>query len=206
MFNIFHRQASVFELFDELAAHAASGAQHLHRLASAFPAAIAEIRQIHGEHQQADEVTHRVRERLAHTFMPPIDSADVQALADGLEHIVKAVDAVSKRIDAYHVDSIEPGFPAQTQLLVQATQTVRQAVHQLQTSRRLAELGPSLVEIHRLEDIGDTNHNAALSKLFEGSFDALFVMKWKELYTLVEDAIDACDDVGNTLERIALKG
>ena len=63
----------------------------------------------------------------------------------------------------------------------------------------------SLIEIHRLESVGDDNNHAAVSELYNGSTDALEVIKWKEFYDMIEEAIDACEDVGNTLERIVLK-
>ena len=70
---------------------------------------------------------------------------------------------------------------------------------------KLSELSDKLIEIHHKESLGDDNHHAAMSRLFSGSTDALEVLKWKELYDLIEEAIDGCEDVGNTLERIVLK-
>jgi len=81
---------------------------------------------------------------------------------------------------------------------------VSEAVHRLRKSRKLSELSDKLIEIHRLENEGDDNNHAAVSKLFQGN-DALYVMKWKEFYDLIESAIDGCEDIGNTLERIILK-
>ena len=78
-------------------------------------------------------------------------------------------------------------------------------MHRLRKSRKLSELSDKLIEIHHKESIGDDNHHAAMSRLFAGGTDALDVMKWKELYDYIEEAIDGCEDVGNTLERIVLK-
>ncbi|MDQ3440843.1 MAG: DUF47 domain-containing protein, partial [Planctomycetota bacterium] len=75
----------------------------------------------------------------------------------------------------------------------------------LRTSRKLSELSDKLIAIHHNESIGDDNHHAAMSRLFDGGTDALEVIKWKELYDLIEESIDNCEDVGNTLERIVLK-
>ena len=72
-------------------------------------------------------------------------------------------------------------------------------------SRKLSELSDALIAIHTKESIGDDNHHAAMSRLFSGAVEPLEVLKWKELYDLVEEAIDGCEDVGNTLERIVLK-
>ncbi len=88
---------------------------------------------------------------------------------------------------------------------MQAATAVREAVCRLRKSRKLSQLSDRLIEIHRLENIGDENNHAAMSRLFDGSSSPLDVMKWKELYDMIETAIDGCEDVGNTLERIVLK-
>ena len=82
---------------------------------------------------------------------------------------------------------------------------VSEAVHRLRKSRKLSELSDKLIEIHHKESVGDDNHHAAMSRLFGGTVAPLDVLKWKELYDLIEEAIDGCEDVGNTLERIVLK-
>ena len=123
----------------------------------------------------------------------------------GLDDIIDGIDALAKRFPLFHVKSVEPVFEQQADLLVQATVAVSEAVHRLRRSRKLSELSDKLIEIHHKESVGDDNHHAALSRLFDGTVDPLEVMKWKELYDYIEDAIDGCEDVGNTLERIVLK-
>ena len=126
-------------------------------------------------------------------------------LAGELDDIVDAIDALGQRFDLYHLDIMDPVFVRQTEVLALAAGKVNAAVHQLRETRRLSDLGPTLIEIHRLESEGDECHDAALAKLFDGTVAPLTVLKWKELHTLVEQAIDRCEDVANTLERIVLK-
>src|SRR5690606_19524979 len=97
---------------------------------------------------------------------------------------------------------MEPAFVKQTDVLVAAATRASEAVHRLRKSRKLSDLQDALIDLHRLENQGDDNNHAAVSKLFDGTTDPLTVIKWKEFYDLIEDAIDYCEDVGNTLERI----
>ena len=90
-------------------------------------------------------------------------------------------------------------------LLVQATVAVSEAVHRLRKSRKLSELSDKLIEIHHKESIGDDNHHAALSRLFSGGVEPLDVIKWKDVYGLLEGCIDKCEDVANIIEKIAIK-
>ena len=205
MLEIFKKNANFFDLFDELATHVVSGAEHLRKLALDYPASMAEVERIHEDERNADKVNHRVVQLLVHSFMPPIDREDVHALTGGLDDIIDHINTVAKRFPLYHVESVEPTFVQQTEVLVRAAMRVNDAVHQLRKSHKLSDLGETLIEIHRQESIGDDNHHAALSRLFDGTCQPLFVLKWKELHTLIEQAIDACEDVGNILERIILK-
>ena len=66
-------------------------------------------------------------------------------------------------------------------------------------------MSDKLIEIHAHESAGDDNHHAAMSRLFAGDCEPLDVVKWKELLDYIEEAIDGCEDVGNTIERIVLK-
>ena len=205
MLHFFRKEASIFDLFDEMATRVVSSAEHLRKFARGFPQAHSELQRIHEEETAADEVSHRVLERLNHAFMLPIDGEDAHALTGGLDDIIDYIDSLAKRFPLYHVESMEPTFVRQTEVLVRASTRVGDAVHKLRTSRRMSDLGDTLIEIHRQESVGDDNHHAALSRLFDGSLPPLFALKWKELHTLVEEAIDACEDVGNIIERVVLK-
>jgi predicted phosphate transport protein (TIGR00153 family) len=206
MFNLLPKDTVFYDLFENLSRHVVSAAEHLRQLAKAYPDASSEthahnIREV--EHE-ADDLAHTALDRLDRTFITPFDREDIHTLVGELDDIVDTVDALAKRFKLYHVQEIEAAFIKQTDVLVQAASVLSDAVHRLRKSRKLSELSDRLIEIHRLENVGDDNNHAAVSKLFEGN-DALYVMKWKELYDLIESAIDGCEDVGNTLERIVLK-
>jgi uncharacterized protein Yka (UPF0111/DUF47 family) len=202
---LFRKEVPIFDLFDEMAARVVSSAEHLRSFALGFPQAGSELQQIHDDEAAADGISHRILDRLNHAFMLPIDREDAHALTGGLDDIIDFIDSLAKRLPLYHVDSMEPTFVRQTEVLLLAATRVAVAVRKLRTSRTLSDLGGALVEIHRQESVGDDNHHAALSRLFDGSCPPLFALKWKELHTLIEEAIDACEDAGNILERIVLK-
>lgn len=205
MLNLLPKDNVFFDLFEGLASHVVSTAAHLHRLARNFPEVGEDLQRIRQEEHEADDLAHKALDRLDRTFITPFDREDIHTLVGELDDIVDMIDALAKRFPLYHVKSMEPAFIRQTDVLVEATLAVRDAVHRLRKSRKLSELSDRLIEIHRLENIGDENNHAAVSRLFDGNTSPLDVMKWKEFYDLIEDAIDGCEDVGNTLERIVLK-
>ena len=205
MFNLLPRDTVFFDLFEGMSGHAVQVAKHLRQLAQSFPDISSAIGRIREEEHAADQLAHQALERLDRTFITPFDREDIHTLVGELDDIIDGVDALAKRFPLFHIKAIEESFLKQTEVLVQATTTVDQAVRKLRHSRKLSELGESLIQVHHQESVGDDNHHAAMSRLFDGHVDALEVMKWKELYDLIEDAIDGCEDVCNTLERIVLK-
>jgi predicted phosphate transport protein (TIGR00153 family) len=205
MFNLLPKDTVFFDLFEGLATHAVSCSEHLRRLAVEFPRIDTEVQRIRQEEHQADDLAHTALDRLDRTFITPFDREDIHTLVNELDNVVDMVDALAKRFTLYNIKAMEPVFVKQCEVLVRATATLSEAVHRLRKSRKLSELSDKLIEIHRLESEGDDNHHSAISKLFGGTVEPLEVMKWKELYDYIENAIDGCEDVGNTLERIVLK-
>ena len=206
MFNLLPKDTVFFDLFEGLSVRAVEAAEHMRSLAGQFPAGLDEhIKLIRNDEHVADGLTHQALERLDSTFITPFDREDIHDLVNGIDDVIDTIDALAKRIPIFHVTEMPAAFVEQTGVLVSSTKAMANAVHRLRKTRKLNELKDVLIEIHRLESLGDDVNHAALRKLFDGSSQPLEVMKWKELYDYVEEAIDGCEDVGNTLERIVLK-
>lgn len=205
MFNLLPKDTVFFDLFESLARHVISSAEHLRQLAKQFPNIDGEIQLIRQEEHEADDLTHQTLERLDQRFITPFDRVDIHDLVNGMDDIIDTIDALAKRFPIYHINTMPPAFRQQTDVLVQACVAMSDAVHRLRKTRKLSELKDVLIEIHRLESVGDDVNHAAIRNLFDGQTAPLEVMKWKELYDYIEEAIDGCEDVGNTLERIVLR-
>jgi uncharacterized protein Yka (UPF0111/DUF47 family) len=205
MFNLLPKDTVFFDLFEEIARHVVSCAEHLRKLTKKFPDIAGEIQHIRDEEHAADQLAHKALDRLDRTFITPFDREDIHTLIGEMDDIVDNIDALAKRFPLFHVKTMEPEFEQQADVLVQAAVALSEAVHRLRKSRKLSELSDKLIEIHHLVIIGEDNPLAFLMVVFVVCIDALEVIKWKDLYDLVEEALDGCEDVGNTLERIVLK-
>ena len=205
MFNLLPKDTVFFDLFEGLGKLAVASAENLKALAQHFPDIANDTQRIRQSEHNADELAHTALDRLDRTFITPFDREDIHQLVNELDNIIDNIDALAKRFTLYHVESMEAVFVKQCDVLIQATTVLSQAVEQLRHTRKLSDLSPRLIEVHRLESAGDDNHHAAISDLYGGKHDPLHVMKWKELYDYVEEAIDGCEDVTNTIERIVLK-
>jgi len=205
MFNLLPKDTVFYDLFEKLVQHVVASAKQLQQLTREFPRIEGSLQIIRNEEHAADDLAHQALDRLDRTFITPFDREDIHTLVGGLDDIIDAIDALVKRMPLFHVKNIPPMFVNQTEVLVKAAEAVKEAVFKLRKSRKLSDLSDKLIAIHHQESLGDDNHHAAMSELFGGGTDALEVLKWKELYDYIEEAIDGCEDVGNTLERIVLK-
>ena len=205
MFNLMPKDTKFFDLFEDLAKHVIAAAENLHQLTKQFPEISGPLQKIRDEEHAADQLAHTALDRLDRTFITPFDREDIHTLVGELDDIIDTIDALAKRFPLFHVKQMEEGFVQQANLLVEATRVVGVAVGRLRKDRKLSELSKELIEIHHKESVGDDNHHAAMNRLFSGNIEPLEVIKWKELYDYIEEAIDGCEDVGNTLERIVLK-
>ncbi|MDB5297309.1 MAG: phosphate transport regulator, partial [Phycisphaerales bacterium] len=199
MFNLLPRDTVFFDLFEGMSRHAVQVAEHLRQFAKFYPDVDAQLQKIRDEEHAADDLAHQALDRLDRTFITPFDREDIHALIGNLDDIIDGVDALAKRFPLFHIKAMDPAFVRQTEVLVGAATVLSEAVHRLRKSRKLSELSDALIAIHQKESEGDDNHHAALSRLFGGDVPPLEVLKWKELFDLVEGAIDASEDAGNTL-------
>src|SRR5437773_9591586 len=190
MFNLLPKDTVFYDLFEDLVQHVVASAKHLNQLVGQFPRIEGLLQMIRNEGHEADDLAHQALDRLDRTFITPFDREDIHTLVGGLDDIIDAIDALVKRMPLFHVKNIPSIFVNQTEVLLKAAVAVKDAVFMLRKTRRLSELSEKLIAIHHQESAGDDNHHAAMSELFGGGTDALEVLKWKELYDYIEEAID----------------
>jgi uncharacterized protein Yka (UPF0111/DUF47 family) len=205
VFSIISRDKGFFDLLERSAGIVVKAAEAYVDVAHNYDGredAIGRIRQF--EHD-GDEIAHRTLEMLDKTFITPFDREDIQALTLRMDDVIDEIDAASKRLTLYRIPKPTNWFVKQTDVLLRAAILIAEAVKQLRNLKRPDGLQDRLVEIHRLENVGDDNNHAAVAELYNDATDPILVMKWKEIYDLTERAIDRCEDIANTIEAIVLK-
>jgi len=156
------------------------------------------------EHE-CDDITHAVVESLHKTFITPLDRNDIYRLITKMDDIMDLVDAASERISLYEIRSMTPECVELARCLVQSAEKVLAAVSGLRDMKNSRAILQSCIEINRLENVGDGLLRAALARLFREEKDPVAIMKWKEIYELIETATDRCEDVANIVEGVVLE-
>lgn len=153
------------------------------------------------EHQ-CDDVTHAIYLLADRTFVTPLDQEDILLLAASLDEIVDMAEEAADKIDLYKITEIQEPARAIGERLDLAGVQIAKALEHLEHFEGLEE---HRLEVHRLENEGDQINREALGALFSDGGDAADLIKWKDIYDLLEATLDECERVANVLERIAIK-
>jgi uncharacterized protein len=191
-----------FNLFDEAGANILRAAELLDRLLADWPEQAALGREILICEQEGDRITHDVIHALNNTFVTPIDREDILELASTLDDIVDFVEEVADYLGLYKIDAPMEQSQRLARVLAQAGRQIAEAMPRL---RNFDDMSHFTVEVNRLENEGDRIGREAVASLFEEGIDPLVVIRWKDIYERLEQAIDACEKVAYVLEGISTK-
>lgn len=158
------------------------------------------------EHK-ADKVARKVFERLAATFVTPLDKEDISKLVEGLDDVADAMDAAAIRVVLFRLPSATPAMAEMCGCLVDACGHLKDAVSRIRkVSKHQAALTQAIGGIHAAETRGDALFHGELGRLFgDPDLDSLSLLKQKEVLEHLEGALDAAEDAANVLDSITLK-
>jgi len=191
-----------FNLFDEAGTNILQSAQLLTQLLKQWPDAGGLGREILICEQEGDRITHDIIHRLNSTSVTPIDREDIFALASALDDVVDYTEEAADFMGLYNIEAPMEQAQQLARVLEDACRNIAQALSRL---RGFQELNHYFVEVNRLENEGDRITREALASLFRGGIDPMVVIKWKDIFERLEQAIDACEHVANILEGIVVK-
>ncbi len=153
------------------------------------------------EHR-ADETTHEIAKRVNSTFVTPFDREDIYALASGLDDVMDFMEEAVDLTMLYEVEKLPGRLADMVDVLQRCAELTAEAMPRLQSMKDLEEYW---IEINRLENSGDKSYRRILAKLFSGQYEALEVLKLKDIVDSLEHAVDAFEKVANIIEQIHAK-
>jgi predicted phosphate transport protein (TIGR00153 family) len=196
------RDATYFNLFEESARNLVRAADLLDALMTTWPDRPELARDIVVCEQDGDRITHEIINRLNQTFVTPIEREDIVELATGLDDVCDFIEEVSDYMGLYKIEAPMEQAQRLAHIIVLASRQISEAMPRL---RDFGDLAPHSAEIHRLENDGDRIVREAMASLFDNGIDPMVVIRWKDIYERLEDAIDATERVANILSNIVLK-
>ncbi len=191
-----------FDLFEEAGGNILRAAGLLEELLRDFPERNDLARDILICEQDGDRITHDIIQRLNQTFVTPIDREDIYALASALDDVVDYTEEVADYLGLYKIEAPMEQAQALAQVLHAASRQIAEAMPRL---RGFKDISHYTVEINRLENDGDRIVREAIASLFDNGIDPMVVIRWKDIFERLEEAIDATERVANIVEGIVIK-
>ncbi|MDO9366768.1 MAG: DUF47 family protein [Methylotenera sp.] len=201
------RNDNYFVLFNNLADCAVRGSKVLAMMtavsdADKFDDHFAQIRKIESE---ADEYTKEILLSLHKTFITPFDRREIRELAMALDDIIDYMEDIPQSAKIYGRSSFTPEMVALAQILLRASEKVRETVHMLSDMKNAERILHNCEEISLIEGEGDHVMRSGMQRLFAEESDARTLIRSKELYDLFEEAIDSCQDVSDVIHGVVLE-
>jgi uncharacterized protein len=193
---------SFYDLFSEAASHLVVGSDLLAEMLGNGNDREAVAKQMREAEHAADETTHAIIRRVNSTFVTPFDREDIYSLASALDDVMDMMDEAVDLVLLYGVTTLPAETSEQVEVLQRCAELTANAMPGLQS---MSSLDDYWIEINRLENAGDRSYRRILASLFQGEYDAIEVIKLKDVVESLEGAIDAFEKVANIVEQIAVK-
>jgi uncharacterized protein len=191
-----------FDLFEQAGANIVRAAGLLDEMLASYPDHRELAGVIHDCEHDGDRIAHAVIQRLNHTFVTPFDREDIHELVSVLDDIVDFIDEVADYLGVYKIDAPMEQSQLLAGVLVEAAGQVAEALTHLRGFKNITRY---TVEVHRLENEGDRIVRDAIGSLFEGGIDPMVVIRWKDIYERLENAIDSTERAAYIIEGIVIK-
>ena len=203
--SLIPREEKFFVLFEQSAQNAVKIAQQLRDMVFIWENVRERVGVMTDLEHQGDAITHQIMAQLHRTFVTPFDREDIALLAHSLDDVTDFIHSAADAMLLYKIERPTGRANEMADIAVQAVVEVERAISEMHDRIDRDQLLKRCVEIHRLENVGDSVHRSALAELFADSTDIAYLIKWREIYDHIETAIDRCEDVANILEGVALK-
>lgn len=196
------RERVFFDLFMEAGQNTLRAARLLEEMLDKWPDEGGLARDILKAEQEGDRITHDIIHRLNTTFVTPIDREDIYDLATKMDDIVDYTEEAADFMGLYKIEAPMDQAQEMARVLVRSCE---QLAGVLENLRGFKDLEHYWIEIHRLENDGDRIARDAVASLFADGIDPMVVIRWKDIFDVLEEAIDSTETAAHILEGIVIK-
>ena len=201
-FSLLPRDRTFFDLFIQAGQNSLHAARLLDEMMNTWPDSGSLSREIVIAEQEGDRITHEIIKRLNSTFVTPIDREDIYGLATQMDDIVDFTEEAADFLGLYKIEAPMEQAQALTKVLVACCEQLAMGLEGLPSFK---DLDKYWIEIHRLENDGDRISRDAVASLFSNGIDPMVVIRWKDMFAVLEEAIDATETAAQILEGIVIK-
>ena len=206
-FSLIPRETKFFDMFDEVAAIQTRAAGKFLDMVKEHDRLDARSNELRFEELASDEAVERIIQALDKSFITPFDREDIHTLATSLDDVLDNMEETANRFAMFRIDKPTPEAVSLAEIIQDCCLHLEHAIRALRTMKNAQLVQNHLKEIGRLENKADKIYRDTESKLFANPpADILQLIKWRELYSLLEATVDACKNVSQVISEIVIKG
>jgi uncharacterized protein len=196
------RTSEFYDLFTAAGENALEAARQVDARFRSFPEREVRQAQVKELENRGDDLTRQIIELLNTQYITPFDREDIYELAKAIDDVVDFIENASDLLTLYKIEEPMGQSLEQCRVLVVATENLAHALAEL---RGLRNAERYLAEVKKLEDEADQIVRGAIASLFENHVDPVEVIRWKDIFEALEDAIDACETAADVVGNIVVK-
>jgi predicted phosphate transport protein (TIGR00153 family) len=198
-FRLLPKDVRFFDLFVADGENLQVAASRLRDMVETFDRLDERVAEIQELEKRGDEIDREINQRLEDAFVTPFDREDIHELTVRLDDVVDGIQATAETLVIYAIEQPTEAARELVRILADQSDALLSALRKLDG---LKDLDIDLTRVHELEHRADTLSRAAVAKLFSDGSDPLHVIKWRDLYHELENAIDAAEDAAEAIERM----
>jgi uncharacterized protein len=198
-FRLLPKDVRFFDLFVADGENLQSAAHRLRDMIESYDRLDERVAEIQALEKRGDDIDREINQRLEDAFITPFDREDIHDLTIQLDDVVDGIQATAETLVIYAIDRPTDEARQLARILADQADALVSALRKLDG---LKDLDADLTKVHDLEHQADTLSRAAVARLFRDGADPLHVIKWRDLYRELENAIDAAEDAAEAIERM----
>src|SRR3990172_8818374 len=205
MFRLIPKKEKFFEMLQKASQNLSVTAAEFKKLLENYSELDQSVKKLKDLEHEGDIITHEIMDKLNRTFVTPIDREDIHALTSGIDDVLDLIDETAGLMKLYYIQKPTPALFKQTEILIKAIEELGKAIKSLEDLKNSRRLLDYCIEVNRLENEGDELLGATLAELFKQNIEPLEVIKLKEIYEHLEQALDKCEDIAVIIEGVVVK-
>jgi uncharacterized protein Yka (UPF0111/DUF47 family) len=199
------KEEHFYDYLEQQARAAHSGAKALVKFADNEATASEARAAVQTWEHEGDKIVHAMEEALAKTFVTPIDREDLQKLSSELDTVLDLTNGAIRACVMLGVEKPTEPMEKLIRIILRCTEKMDEAMPKLR-KHRYSELVDVSRELRKIEKEADVVYREAISTLFKDpSIDAKVLIREKTVLEDLENAIDQCDSIADTLTNLAVK-
>ncbi|MBR2289708.1 MAG: DUF47 family protein [Clostridia bacterium] len=160
--------------------------------------------EVHRLENDADQILHTMRNNLIKDFLPPIEREDIILIGHKLDDIEDSIDEILINLKIFNVTEVRQDVSELADILLQSATSVKEMFLNFKNLKRKDLIKEKIIEVNDLEDQGDRIYEKLMSNLYRTETNSINLVKWTNIYEWLENAIDCCEQVSDSVEDVIL--